>query len=141
MIITIATVAKAAAGAVTVILSSASLSNVYDTYSLATQYRQQFDSPLSVSEGSVPVPAVSTSKTWKSVDEAVHGLTDMNRRELKELFVHCEPPDVASDLLFTDDGWRYEGTLLDNGPILVSDVVSFEALSQSCLFLSSGGGK
>lgn len=64
------------------------------------------------------------------MDEAVAGLSGMNRKELVELFLRCDPPSDARELAFEDgekreeDGggcWVYDGYLLDNGPILVSE--------------------
>jgi len=114
----ISTIATVAAGAVTFILSAASISNMYDTYSLVQQHRQQLQlqSPITPPEVSV----VSKVKKWSSVDEALDGLSTMNKKDLVELFLHCEAPSI-SDLSFSDSGqedWRYDGLLLDNGPIL-----------------------
>jgi len=93
---------------------------MYDTYSLVQQHRQQLQlqSPITPPEVSV----VSKVKKWSSVDEALDGLSTMNKKDLVELFLHCEAPSI-SDLSFSDSGqedWRYDGLLLDNGPILVS---------------------
>ena len=83
---------------------------MYETYALVQQYRQ----PLSLPSSS------SLAKTWKSTDEALEGLRKMKKKDLVELFLHCEPP-AKSELAFSDgeQDWRYDGYLLDNGPILV----------------------
>ena len=57
----------------------------------------------------------------------------MNRRDLIELFLNCDPPSDARELTFVDGDereeeggggcWGYDGYLLDNGPILVSGAV------------------
>ena len=116
----IATVAAAVAGAATVILSAASVSNVYETYSLVRQRRRQLQQ--TPPESPSHPPSVAQTEGWASADEAVEGLSRMKKRDLVELFMHCDSPET-SGLAFCDEGegWRYDGYLLDNGPILVSD--------------------
>lgn len=121
----IATIATAAIGAATVILSAASISNIYETYSLVQMHQQNQllmpSPPSSLSEVVAPSSSIISSK-WKTIDEAVHDLSNMKKRDLVELFLHCDAPDIMSDIRFcsNDDGknWRYDGYLLDNGPIL-----------------------
>jgi len=67
----------------------------------------------------------SSLPCWKTSDDVVADLKGMRRSELLEMFLRCEPPSL-SDLAFSeedddaagDGGWRYDGYLLDNGPIL-----------------------
>ena len=106
-----ATIATAAVGVATIILSSASVSNMYETYAIVKQHKRQ----LQISSPS--------SSCWETIDEAVNGLSNMKKKELIELFIHCNPPDLDTDLVcyHQGGGWVYEGYLLDNGPILVSE--------------------
>ena len=103
----------ATVGAAVVILSAASMSNMYETYAIVKQHRQQLPRRLTSAVG------VTKAKTWRSIDEAVEGLENMNKRDLVELFLHCDAPEI-SDLSFSDGNqdWRYDGTLLDNGPLV-----------------------
>ncbi|KAL3805740.1 hypothetical protein ACHAW5_003820 [Stephanodiscus triporus] len=119
-----AAIATASAGATALILSVASISNICETRAIVQQHRQgrRLDS---WPQSSPPAPP---KKSWKSTDEAVAGLSGMNRKELVELFLRCDPPSDARELAFEDDGdereeggggcWVYDGYLLDNGPIL-----------------------
>lgn len=106
------TAATAVAGAATVVLSAASISNIVDTYSLVRRHNQQEQLQSSKAHLEAAAP-------WTSVDEAVDALTNMKKKDLVELFLRCEPP---SDLGYIDDEecWLYDGYLLDVGPILVS---------------------
>ena len=117
-----ATIATAAVGVATIILSSASVSNMYETYAIVKQHKRQ----LHISSPSSPQlksQVVSKSRCWETIDEAVNGLSNMKKKELIELFIHCNPPDLDTDLVcyHQGGGWVYEGYLLDNGPILVSE--------------------
>ena len=114
----LATVATAAAATAVVVLSGASVANVYETYALVRQRRAHLQLPYPASS---PPQSVLQAQRWASVDEAVEGLSDMTKRELMELFLHCEAPGL-SDLANCDgkELMVYDGTLLANGPILVS---------------------
>lgn len=88
---------------------------MYETYTLV---RNHGNHP-SLSSPFMPTP-------WKSPEEVLEGLSRMKKRELLELFLRCDAPSVDDHLVFSgdDDGeeggsWRYDGYLLDNGPILV----------------------
>jgi len=101
----------------TVILSSASIFNIYETYSLIKGYPQQLQST------SIP-DVVSKRNKWKTTDEAVNGLSNMKKKELVELYLQCEPPDLSSDISYYNNKkgyqYQYDGYLLDNGPVLTS---------------------
>ena len=92
----------------TAILSSASIFNIYETYSLIKGYPQQLQSS----------DVVSKRNKWKTTDEAVNGLSNMKKKELIELYLQCEPPDLPSDISYYNDKYQYDGYLLDNGPVL-----------------------
>lgn len=128
----IATIAIAAVGAATIILSAASMSNMYETYSLVQHHRQPLQlsssalsssssasSSSSLSTASSTSAVVSKANTWRTIDEALEGLENMNKKDLVELFLHCDPPAI-SDLAFSDGDqeMKYDGYLLDNGQIL-----------------------
>ena len=108
----ITAIATAAVGVAVVILSAASMSNMYETYAIVKQHRQQLPRGLTAA-------VVTKANSWTSIDEAVEGLKNMNKRDLVELFLHCDAPEI-SDLSFSDGNqdWRYDGTLLDNGPLV-----------------------
>lgn len=102
----IATIASIAAGAITVILSGASISNMYETYALTQRHHRQLKLQITSS------PEIDIDTTCWKVDEAVKRLTSMKRKELKQLFLHCEPPEL-SDVAYSDDGdWVYDGCKL-----------------------------
>jgi len=100
----------------TVILSSASIFNIYETYSLIKGYPQQLQLSSTIPE------VVSKRNKWKTTDEAVHELSNMKKKELVDLYLQCEPPDLSSDIAYYNDKkgyqYQYDGYLLDNGPIL-----------------------
>ncbi|KAL9182103.1 hypothetical protein ACHAXT_012446 [Thalassiosira profunda] len=114
----LATVATAAAATAVVVLSGASVANVYETYALVRQRRAHLQLPNAASS---PPQSVLHAQRWASVDEAVEGLSDMTKKELMELFLHCDAPEL-SDLAYCDGKEElrmvYDGTLLGNGPIL-----------------------
>ncbi|KAL7548505.1 hypothetical protein ACHAWF_011797 [Thalassiosira exigua] len=119
MIITNPTAIIAAVGTASVVLSYASISNIYETYALVQQRRQQLQLSR---DATLRSSAVSEATAWKSADECLEGLLKMSRKDLVDLFLHCEAPDVR-DLAFidgvdADQHWEYDGFLLDNGPIL-----------------------
>lgn len=119
-----ATIATAAVGVATIILSSASVSNMYETYAIVKQHKRQLQiSSPSPSSPQLKSEVVSKSRCWETIDEAVNGLSNMKKKELIELFIHCNPPDLDKDLVcyHLGGGWVYDGYLLDNGPILVSE--------------------
>ena len=96
----IATIAAIAAGAVTIILSGASIGNMYETYALTQRYNRQLQ---------ISSPEIDIDTTCWKVHEAVNRLASMKRKELKQLFLHCEPPG-PSDMAYSDDGdWVYDG--------------------------------
>ena len=106
----------AAAGAVVVVLSGASMLNMYETFSLAQNHN---NNKLLSSSPDVTTRAAS----WKSIDEAMHELQTMSRRDLVALYLDCEQPNINDDLTATseqtEENWVYDGYLLSNGRILV----------------------
>jgi len=100
----------------TVILSSASIFNIYETYSLIKGYPQQLQLSTSIPD------VVLKRNKWKTTDEAVNGLSNMKKKELVELYLQCEPPDLSSDISYYNNKkgcqYQYDGYLLDNGPVL-----------------------
>lgn len=104
--------AQAVIGGAVFLLSSASVNNVYETYSLI-QMRKD-DGPASI--GLPPC-------AWGSREEALDDLQAMSKRQLVEAFMQCDEPST-SDL----DGCVYDGFLLENGPVLV------------CVYRSGGDG-
>lgn len=65
---------------------------------------------------------VTRAASWKSIDEAIHELQTMSRRDLVSLYLDCEHPqidDLAVTIEQTDENWVYDGYLLSNGRILV----------------------
>eukprot|EP00984_Skeletonema_dohrnii_P006691 scaffold2380_cov109-Skeletonema_dohrnii-CCMP3373.AAC.3 len=118
MMLPITSLATAAAGAVVVVLSGASMSNMYEMFSLANT-NNSFALPTPV-----PSDVATRAANWKSIDEAVHELQTMSRRDLISLYLNCEHPDInelAATNEQTKDNWVYDGYLLSNGPILVRD--------------------
>ena len=119
-----AAIATAAVGA-TILLSAASVSNMYETYAIVKQHTRQLQLSSSSSSSSPQLipEVVSKSRCWKTIDEAVNGLSNMKKKELVELFLHCNNPDLDTELVcyHQGGGWIYDGYLLDNGPILVSE--------------------
>ena len=113
MMLPMTSLATAAAGAVVVVLSGASVSNMYETFSLARNHNNKLLSS----------PDMTTSAaSWKTIDEAIHELQTMSRRDLVSLYLDCEHPqidDLAVTLEQTDENWVYDGYLLSNGRILV----------------------
>lgn len=129
----LSTLAIAAAGATTIILSAASMSNMYETYSLVQHHKKRLmSSPSTLSAASKrralppssPSSAASKYQTWTTIDEALVGLKNMKKRDLLDVFLHCDPPAISDLGISSDDddegegGTRYDGYLLDNGPIL-----------------------
>jgi hypothetical protein len=121
MMLPMTSLATAAAGAAVVVLSGASISNMYEMFTLARNHNNKLSSPRT--------PLTSDDMTtraanWKSIDEAIDELHTMNRRDLISLYLDCEHPDV-NDLAVMcnqageDNNWVYDGYLLSNGPILV----------------------
>lgn len=105
----------AAAGAVVVVLSGASMLNMYETFSLAQNHN---NNKLLSSSPDVTTRAAS----WKSIDEAMHELQTMSRRDLVALYLDCEQPnidDLTATSEQTEENWVYDGYLLSNGRILV----------------------
>ena len=97
-----------------VVLSGASLSNMYETISIARNHNNNklLSSP----------DMTKRAASWKSIDEAIHELQTMSRRDLVSLYLDCEHPQI-DDLVVTleeaDENWVYDGYLLSNGRILV----------------------
>ena len=117
-------IATAAVGA-TILLSAASVSNMYETYAIVKQHTRQLQ--LSSSSSSPQLPeVVSKSRCWKTIDEAINGLSNMKKKELVELFLNCNHPDLDTELVcyHQGGGWIYDGYSLDNGPILVSEPIT-----------------
>ena len=114
MMLPMTSLATAAAGAVVVVLSGASLSNMYETISIARNHNNNklLSSP----------DMTKRAASWKSIDEAIHELQTMSRRDLVSLYLDCEHPQI-DDLVVTleeaDENWVYDGYLLSNGRILV----------------------
>ena len=101
------------------LLSSASVNNVYETYSQIQQMRKD-DGPASI--GLPPC-------AWGSREEALDDLQAMSKRQLVEAFMQCEEPS-PSDL----DGCVYDGFLLENGPVLVCVYTGLAAtVVQNCV--------
>ena len=139
----IATIATAAAGAATVLLSSASLFNMYEMHSLVQQH------PRYQNEQKIMQSALSSL----SIHEAKIALQQMSRKELIQLFLECDAPTYANGAFccFNDDNhrendddmnggsnnstngekisiassWKCDGFLLDNGRILVRNILLF----------------
>ena len=110
--------AQAVIGGAVFLLSSASVNNVYETYSLI-QMRKD-DGPASI--GLPPC-------AWGSREEALDDLQAMSKRQLVEAFMQCEEPS-PSDL----DGCVYDGFLLENGPVLVCVYTGLAAtVVQNCV--------
>ena len=64
----------------------------------------------------------SRAANWASIDEAIHDLQAMSRRDLISLYLDCEQPDIndlAATCEETNDDWVYDGYLLSNGRVLV----------------------
>ena len=97
----------AAVGTVTLAVSA----NVYETWALVRERCHQEQTGATEE---------ANAWRWNSSDECLAALQGMKRKELKKLFLHCEAPDLQSGLALCDgeDGWEYDGFLLDNGPIL-----------------------
>mmetsp|Transcript_4997 Transcript_4997/g.8541 ORF Transcript_4997/g.8541 Transcript_4997/m.8541 type:complete len:234 (-) Transcript_4997:287-988(-) len=98
----------AAAGAVVVVLSGASMLNMYETFSLAQNHN---NNKLLSSSPDVTTRAAS----WKSIDEAMHELQTMSRRDLVALYLDCEQPnidDLTATSEQTEENWVYDGFLL-----------------------------
>lgn len=97
------------------------MSNMYETFSLARNHNNR-----SKNNKLLPTPAHVTSRSanWESIDEAIHELQAMSRRDLISLYLDCEPPDIndlaATSSEQTNDNWVYDGYLLSNGRVLVS---------------------
>jgi hypothetical protein len=110
-------IATAAIGATTVLLSTASVWNMYETHTVIRDSRKR-------------PQRVYTPPSWKTTDEAVMELSSMKKRELLQLFLHCDPPSTVHNLAFGTDNRQgekevvndglagYDGYLLNNGPIL-----------------------
>jgi len=103
------------------------MSNMYETYALVQHHRHpsphsSSSSAAALSSSSLassPPAVVSKAKAWRTIDDALEGLENMKKKDLVELFLHCNSPSI-SDLAFGDgeQEMRYDGYLLDNGPIL-----------------------
>jgi len=120
MIVPMSSLATAAAGAAVIALSGASISNMYEMFTLARHHNKN-SSPVASDQ-------IRRAANWRSIDEAINELQTMKRKDLISLYLDCEHPDV-NDLAVTccretnhgtmDDDWVYDGYLLSNGPILV----------------------
>lgn len=118
MMLPLTSLATAAAGAAVVVLSGASMSNMYETFSLARNHNNSKNNKLL----STPDHVTTREANWESIDEAIHELQTLSRRDLISLYLNCEPPDIndlATTNEETNDNWVYDGYLLSNGPVLV----------------------
>jgi len=106
-------IAKAAAGFATVILSSASIYNMYEMQSIVDSQHTEQTSCSSL---------LNMLNDWKSINEATSKLKKMTRSELIELYLGCDAP--GEEFQLKDGAWKCDGYLLENGPIL-SHVTNF----------------
>lgn len=120
-------IATAAAGAAAVVLSGASLFNMYEMLTLVRNHNHNKKQILMTAHVP-PSDMITKAANWKSIDEALHELQTMNRRDLISLYLDCEHPDI-NDVAVThrseqanDDDWVYDGYLLSNGSVLVRGV-------------------
>ena len=119
MMLPMTSLATAAAGAVVVVLSGASVSNMYETFSLARNHNNRGKNSKLLT---TPEHVTSRAANWASIDEAIHDLQAMSRRDLISLYLDCEQPDIndlAATCEETNDDWVYDGYLLSNGRVLV----------------------
>ena len=118
MMLPMTSVTAAAAGAA-VLLSGASMSNMYEMFTLSRSYENK----ILAMQTPVASDVTMRAANWKSIDEAVHELQKMSRRDLISLYLDCEHPNVNNLAVTseqTKDNWvYYDGHLLSNGPILV----------------------
>ena len=104
----VAIVAKAAASMATGIVAFASVRNMVETNSLMN------DATATATANETYVNLQSISK---STDDIVQELQRMKRKDLIQLFLHCEAPS-PKELDALKGSW--DGTLLDNNSVLVS---------------------
>ena len=110
----VAIVAKAAASMATGIVAFASVQNMVETYSLMNDATATATAGINTGANETYVNLQSISK---STDDIVQELQRMKRKDLIQLFLHCEAPS-PKELDALKGSW--DGTLLDNNSVLVS---------------------
>lgn len=106
-------------GAASAILSFSSISNMLEMYN--TVGRHQRLTSVAISSSSA-ASILTEAKTWISVDEAVLELRKMPRRELIQLYLECRSDEAFGVFNAARENISYDGYLLDNGPVLVSNL-------------------
>jgi len=116
-------------GAAAAVLSFSSMSNMVEMYHAVWKHK-------SVTE--TPKPSMVTKRSeWKSPDDALLNLQKMSRRELIQLYLECDKGDTAAFFGGNSKRKAYDGYLLDNGPVLVSEsyVIMIDPVTYYAQFL------
>lgn len=111
-------------GGAAAILSFSSLSNMAQTYFAVKQHHNNISVSTRKSSAANTAQSIYVAdrmKKWKSVDEGLDELRRMSRRELVELYLELESVNCTLKMFRNAKrDTRFDGYLLDNGPILVS---------------------